>query len=142
TIVEVHLRSGGTELREPALLEIVDTKAGQPLAMTDVRETMAHLFGLGRYQDIQVEAALNNDGVLLTYNLVPVQQVRRIGFQGSLVLPESDLRKAVVDRYGASPSVARAPQVVTTLQTLYRDHGYPRAQITASAAAADNESRA
>ena len=124
------------------MLEIVDTKVGEPLAMADVRETLAHLFGLGRYQDIQVDATLKGDGVVLTYRLVPVQRVRRIAFQGSLELPESELRRAVVDRYGASPSLARAPQVVSTLQTLYRDHGYPRAQITARADATGGDAGA
>jgi hypothetical protein len=136
TIVEVHLESGAAELRDPRLLEIVDTRAGQPLAMADVRETLAHLFGLGRYQDIRVDAALTDAGVVLTYRLVPVQLVRRIAFQGSLQLPEDELRRAVVDRYGASPSLARARDAVTTLQAIYRDHGYPRAQISTQAEAA------
>src|SRR5207237_967327 len=54
TISEVHVRSIGTELRDPVLAEIVETKAGTPLTMADVRETLAHLFGLGRYQNIEV----------------------------------------------------------------------------------------
>ena len=136
TIVEVHLQSGGGELTDPVLLEIVDTRVGQPLAMTNVRETLAHLFGLGRYQGIDVDATLKETGVVVTYRLVPVQRVRRIAFQGTLQLPESELRRAVVDRYGALPSIARAPLVVSTLQTLYRDHGYPRAHITTSTEAA------
>ena len=140
-IVEVHLLASDVELRDPALVEIVETKVGTPLAMVAVRETIAHLFALGRYQDVQVDAALNVGGVVLTYRLVPAQIVRRIAFEGSLELPESELRRTVVDRYGASPSLARAPQVVGTLQTLYRDHGYPRAQIVPrSEVARDNAS--
>jgi outer membrane protein insertion porin family len=131
TVAEVHLRTSDVELRDPALVEIVETKVGAPLTMAAMRETIAHLFGLGRYQDVQVDAALNAGSVILTYRLVPVQLVRRIAFEGSLNLPESELRRTVVDRYGASPTLARAPQVVSTLQTLYRDHGYPRAQIVA-----------
>ena len=131
-IVEVHLRSNDVEVRDPSLAEFVETKIGRPLTMAEVRETIAHLFGLGRYQNVEVDAALNTGGgVILTYRLVPVQLVRRIAFEGALELPDSELRRTVVDRYGASPSLARAPQVINTLQTLYRDHGYPRAQITA-----------
>ena len=128
-IAEVHLRSNGVELNDPSLLEVVETRTGTPLVMTQVRETMAHLFGLGRYQDVQVDAAPRGNAVVLTYDLVPARRVRRIAFEGPLGLPESELRRAVVDRYGASPSLARAPQVVATLQTLYRDRGYPRARI-------------
>ena len=97
--------------------------------MIDVRESMAHLFGLGLYQDVQVDASLRGDGVVLTYNLVPAYRVRRIVFEGALGISEDELRRIVVERHGASPSLARANQAVATLQTLYRDRGYPRAEI-------------
>ena len=75
--------------------------------MIEVRESMAHLFGLGLYQDVQVDASLRGDGVVLTYNLVPAYRVRRIVFEGAPGLPESELRRIVVERHGASPSLAR-----------------------------------
>ncbi len=101
--------------------------------MVDVRESMAHLFGLGLYQDVQVDASLRGDGVVLTYNLFPAQRVRRIVFEGSLGLSESDLRRIIVERHGASPSLARSAQAVATLQTVYRDRGYPKAEIAVRA---------
>src|SRR5207249_10600920 len=42
---------------EEGLLRIVQTHRGQPLAMADVRETITHLFSLGRFEDVQVDAA-------------------------------------------------------------------------------------
>jgi outer membrane protein insertion porin family len=132
-VVEVRLQLKGVALQNPELAEIIETRTGAPLAMIDVRESMAHLFGLGLYQDVQVDASLRGDGVVLTYNLFPAQRVRRIVFEGALGLPESDLRRIVVERHGASPSLARSSQAVATLQTLYRDRGYPKAEITARA---------
>src|SRR5688572_20320151 len=132
-VVEVRLQLKGVALQNPELVEIIETRTGAPLAMIDVRESMAHLFGLGLYQDVQVDALLQGDGVVLTYNLFPAQRVRRIVFEGALGLPESDLRRIVVERHGASPSLARASQAVATLQTLYRDRGYPKAEITTRA---------
>jgi outer membrane protein assembly complex protein YaeT len=133
TVVEVRLQLRGAALANPELVEIIETRTGAPLAMIEVRESMAHLFGLGLYQDVQVDASMRGDGVVLTYNLFPAQRVRRIVFEGALALPESDLRRLVVERHGASPSLARASQAVATLQTLYRDRGYPKADITARA---------
>ncbi|HKY22097.1 MAG TPA: POTRA domain-containing protein [Vicinamibacterales bacterium] len=130
-VVEIRLQSNGAELRDPTLLEMIETRTGAPLAMVDVRESMAHLFGLGLYQDVQVDALLRGDGVVLTYNLIPAYRVRRIVFQGALGISENDLRRVVVERHGASPSLARANQAVTTLRVLYRDRGYPRAEIAA-----------
>ena len=42
----------------------------------------------------------------------PAQRVRRIVFEGSLALPENDLRRMIVERHGASPSFARSAQAV------------------------------
>src|SRR5687768_15740109 len=132
-VVEVRLQLKGVALQNSELAEIIETRTGAPLAMIDVRESMAHLFGLGLYQDVQVDASLRGDGVVLTYNLFPAQRVRRIVFEGALGLPEGDLRRIVVERHGASPSLARSSQAVATLQTLYRDRGYANAEITARA---------
>src|SRR5688572_18434532 len=101
--------------------------------MMDVRESMAHLFGLGLYQDVQVDAALRGNGVVLTYNLLPAQRVRRIIFEGPVGVPESDLRRIIVERHGTSPSLARSALVVSTLQGVYRDRGYPKAEVTVRA---------
>ena len=76
---------------------------------------------------------MRGDGVVLTYNLFPAQRVRRIVFDGTLGLPESDLRRIIVERHGASPSLARSSQAVATLQALYRDRGYPNAEIAVRA---------
>ena len=106
TVVEVRLQSNGAELRDPALLEIIETRTGSPLVMVQVRESMAHLFGLGLYQDVQVDASLREQGVVLTYNLVPAQRFRRIGFEGPLGVSESELRRIVLEA-AAAGMVAR-----------------------------------
>jgi outer membrane protein insertion porin family len=129
-VAEISFRNGDSDLRDPALAFIIETKVGAPLSMAEVRETIAHLVGLGRYQDVRVDAQLAPGGVLLTYNVVPVQRVRRIAFVGGLELAEDELRKTVVDRYGSSPPLSRAGQAVETLKTLYRDHGFPHSQIS------------
>ena len=103
-VSEVRLQLKGAIIQNPELIEIIETRAGAPLSMMDVRESMAHLFGLGLYQDVQVDAAARGDGVVLTYNLFPAQRVRRIVFEGSLALSEGDLRRRIVELYGASPS--------------------------------------
>ena len=129
-IVEVRLQLRGEPAQNPELLEIIETRTGTPLAMIAVRESMAHLFGLGLYQDVQVDASLRGDGVVLTYNLFPARRVRRIVFEGTLGLSETDLRRTILERHGTSLQLARASQAVNTLQGVYRDRGYPKAEIT------------
>src|SRR4030095_15966799 len=91
-----------------------------------------HLYGLGRFQDVQVEAGASaTGGVALTFNLIPFHSIRQIQFTGSLGVSSSLLRRTVVERYGTSPPLGRVDAAVRTLQQLYADRGYMRAKIEA-----------
>lgn len=129
-LAEVRLELEGVEVRDPIILDVVLTRVGQPLSMGQVRETIGHLFGLGRYEDVQVRATLMAGGVGLIYDLIPIHRVRALEFRGTLALDESQLRAVVLDRLGPTPPAGRAADAVRILEDLYRDHGYRRATIT------------
>ncbi|HET7219490.1 MAG TPA: POTRA domain-containing protein [Vicinamibacterales bacterium] len=117
---------------EPALLDLVEPRIGEPLSMERIRESIAHLYSLGRFEDVQVEAAdAPGGGVTVTFNLIPLHSIERIQFRGTLGLSEGTLRSAVVERYGASPSIGRIDAAARTLQQLYADEGYLRARVDA-----------
>ena len=118
---------------EAMLLELVEVRVGQPLSIEAVRESIAHIYGLGRFQDVQVEAASGaSGGVTLRFNLIPFHNIRRVDFKGELGLSAGLLRETVTERYGASPSIGRVDAAVRTVQQLYADHGYLRAKVEAS----------
>ena len=117
---------------EPALLDLIEPRVAEPLSIARIRESIAHLYSLGRFEDVQVEAAdAPGGGVALAFNLIPLHNIERIVFRGSLGLSEGTLRSAVVERYGASPSIGRIDAAARTLQQLYADEGYLRARVTA-----------
>jgi outer membrane protein assembly complex protein YaeT len=128
--VQVRLEVEGVELVEPAVADLLETRVGQPLSMAEVRETVGHLFGLGRYEDVQVRASLVDNGVGLVYTLVPVHRVRGLEFRGMLGLSESLVRTTVTDRLGPTPAVGRAAEAVRLLEDLYHEHGYRHPMIT------------
>ena len=100
-------------------MQIVETKAGMPLSMVEVRETVSRLFALGRFEDVQVHADSTEGGVRLLYDLVPVHPVDKIEFDGALDVPGVDrgrLRRELVDRYGTSPPVGRAPDLARIVE--------------------------
>ena len=65
----------------------------------------------------------------LHYDLIPLQVVERLEFQGLLGLPRNQLREAIAERYGQNPRVDRADEAVQALTNLYRDHGYLNARV-------------
>jgi outer membrane protein assembly factor BamA len=114
-----------TPTQEPALLDLIETRQAQPLSAAAVRETIAHLYSLRRFQDIQVDATDGpSGGVMLRYNLVPRHTVQRIGFTGQVELSEGLLRRTVTDRFGESPPVGRAEDAARALVQLFEENGF------------------
>src|SRR5204862_6593339 len=72
----------GRETADPTVLQVVETQPGQPLRMERVRETVAHLFSLGRFEDVRVDAALENGRVALRSDASPVHPVGTSHFLG------------------------------------------------------------
>ena len=64
--------------------------------MAAVRESIAHLFSLGEYEDVRVHAAARRRVVALTYDLVPLRPIPESSFTGTSA--------AGIDRGPAAPS--------------------------------------
>jgi outer membrane protein assembly complex protein YaeT len=131
-IEEIRLLIEDVPSSQPTLLDLIEARTGEPLSIAGVRDSIAHLYSLGRYQDIQVEAVdAPGGGVRLTFNLIPLHDIQRIEFHGTLGLSEGQLRSVVVERYGDSPSIGRVDAAARTLQQFYADEGYLRARVEA-----------
>jgi outer membrane protein insertion porin family len=130
TVVEVRIEQEGREVGDPLVRELIQTRTGSPLAAVDIRETLAHLAALDRYDDVQVIEEAVAGGVRLRYLLVPSHPVDRIEFRGSLGADEGDLRRVVVDRFGPAPGAARLDEVADWLRGALRNRGYSAAHVT------------
>jgi outer membrane protein insertion porin family len=132
-IGSVRMVIEGRDTTEPALTQIVETATGQPLSMAQVRESVAHLFSLGRFEGVSVDATLVNGQVMLRYELVPIHPVARIRFTGQTGAPGIDtgaLQRAIVDRYGVSPPLGRLSDMTRIIDEALRERGYLHATIT------------
>jgi outer membrane protein insertion porin family len=136
-ITSVRIVVEGRDAVDPMLTSILGTTVGQTLSMAQVRETVAHLFSLGRFEGVSVDATLDNGGVALRYDLVPIHPVSRVRFDGpgGPGIDTGALRRAIVDRYGASPPLGRLSDMTRILADALRERGYlgasiaPRAEI-------------
>ena len=123
----------GHETTEPALLRVVSVRAGQMLSMRDVREAVLHLFAMGRFDDVRVDAAREGTGVALRFDMTAVRPVTEITFAGGVHEPgidEGQLRRVVTDRAGPSPPATRIDELSRLLEAAIRARGYLQPKVT------------
>src|SRR5262249_5387263 len=110
TVTAVLIRREGRTVSDARLYDVIETKPGQTLTMTAVRETIEHLFGFGIFEDVRVEAASTPTGVSLTYDVVPLHPVMHVSFTGANApgIDEGRLRRIVAERFGFPLRVRRA----------------------------------
>src|SRR3954447_1917570 len=112
-VVDVGLLSEGRPVEDPAAAALIETHVGEPLSMAAVRESITHLFGLGRFQDVRVDATDVAGGVLLHYDLIPLHSVQEVSFRAvsgdtaspasgskALGVDEGLLRRTMTNRFG------------------------------------------
>jgi outer membrane protein insertion porin family len=128
-IVELRVEDEGRPVTDRTITDIIETKIGSPLSMRQVRESIDHIYGLGRFDDVQVLSERGAAGVILRYVLFPTHAIQRVEFRGPLGIPESDLRQAMTERFGPLPAVGRVPEVIRAFQAIYRDRGFVQARV-------------
>lgn len=133
-VVAVRLVMEGQPTTDSTAADLVQARVGQPFSMIAVRESITHLFSLGRFQDIQVSANEVPGGVEVVFDLTPLHGVQKVAYRGNLGVSEGLLRRTISNRFGATPAVGRAPEAARVLeQQFYPDHGYLRASVRAVA---------
>jgi outer membrane protein insertion porin family len=132
TITDVRVEVGGMPFSDRSVLQLIETRVGDVLSMQQVRESVDHLVGIGRFEDVRVFAAVSPppaQGVTLRWALVPVQRISQIDIDGRHLLSRTVLRAQIAEAAGASPVTARVSDIVDTLGTFYAERGYRRATI-------------
>ncbi len=91
--------------------------------MREIRATIDHLVGLGRFEDVRVLASVTDQGVALRWQLIPVKRITKISVTGNAGFSESVIRAELSERFGALPSVSRINEMVTTAPGVLRRSG-------------------
>ncbi len=130
-IASVTVASAGRTVEESTVLDLVETRVGEPLAMASVRNTIDHLVGLGRYDDVRLfaTAAPGAGGVSLRWDLQPIQHIVDIRVEGG-GLSHSMVRTFVDERFGSRPVAARASEIAESVTGLHAERGYRRARVS------------
>jgi outer membrane protein assembly factor BamA len=131
-VAEVRVEVAGQLQADTSLLALVAIRAGEPLSLLDIRETMDHFGRLDRFEDARVFAAESPAGLVITIALEPRLPIEGVRFEGPLGLPESELQRRVRDLYGGlPPATVNLRSVEQAVERALNDEGYLNARATA-----------
>jgi outer membrane protein insertion porin family len=131
-VTSVAFETEGHRVSDPRLPPMVQTHVNQPLTVAAVRASVTHLFSTGRYEDVRVHASSSTTGVAVVYELMPLHPVTGIAFTGIASvagIDEGRLRRAIADRFGQTPRVARAADIALLLEEQLHRSGYLEARV-------------
>ena len=127
TVLDVRVEVGGVLIADRSVVQLVGTRVGQPLAMEQIRATIDHFVGLGRFEDVRVfaeAAGAARDAVTLRWVLVPVERLGRIEIESGAALDSDFLRAEIAEQFGGSPTRSRMPEIIRALTDVYAARGY------------------
>jgi len=132
TVLEVAVTIAGEVTVEPRWISLVETPPGAQLSLVDLRTTLLHFFNTGMFQAVDATIAPVGDagGIRVTYRLTPAHIVSGLTFRGDLGLDAGELRRIVVDRFGAQPAPGRAEAAAEVLTAQLAARGFVGARVT------------
>ena len=132
-VASIRIQIEGRPAADDRLRRLLQIQEGRPLTMLAVRESVAHLFSLGEFEGVQVDANGRGAGVDLVFELAPLHPVTRVVFGGLVGVEGADegrLRSGVVGRFGASPSAGRAQDIARFVEAELARRGYLHARVS------------
>ena len=132
TVLEVAITIAGQPTVEPRWVSLVETPPGSKLSLLDLRTTLLHFVNTGMFAgaDAEIEPVGTAGGIRVTYRLTPTHVVSGLSFRGDLGLDVGELRRIVVERFGAQPGPGRAEAAAEVLTARLAARGFVQARVT------------
>jgi outer membrane protein insertion porin family len=128
-VVAVTLTLEGQPLQDERLAGLIEVRVGEPLEPGTVRETLAHLFNLGRFEDVVVTAVQREAGVEVIFALTPVHPVDRLEFRGTPGVDTRTLEQAVLEVASGRLSTVRPEAAREAVERLLVEEGFARPSV-------------
>jgi outer membrane protein insertion porin family len=132
TITSILIEVEGERVQNPSLIAVLQVRTGVTLVEAAVREGLAHLRGLGRYESVTVSPRADGQGVALLFSLSPVHPITRLDFRGDTGLDSRSLERAVLEQAGGRISAVSANGAADAVRRALGDEGFVRPQVTPS----------
>lgn len=130
---------GNKKIEKDAILAKLNSKVGEDYSAARVREDVVSLFGLGYFNDIQVEREVRGGQLTLIYKVLEKPSIAEIVYEGNSDVKADDLAEAIGIKTFQLLNMAKVKEAVEKIQKLYEDKGFFLAKVDVETQAISDE---
>ncbi|MSO48855.1 MAG: hypothetical protein EXQ49_02975 [Acidobacteria bacterium] len=132
TVTLVRVEIEGQPVAQASLFELLEVRRGVPLSDEAVRESLAHLRNLDRYETVAAMAQPDGEGVTVVFSLTPRHPIDRLEFRGALGLDAQSLERGVLEQTGGRLVAVKTEAAAEAVRRLLADEGFFRPVVKAA----------
>jgi outer membrane protein insertion porin family len=109
--------------------QLVEVKAGGPLSLRLVRDSIKLLYLKGLFRNIIAEGKDTPDGTLITFHLIPKLRITKIRFEGNDELSKKKIAPHMILKEDDFVEPRQVKASTDAVLKFYHDEGFPQAQV-------------
>jgi outer membrane protein insertion porin family len=130
TIAAIQIEIEGDRIDSTNLIDVLQLRTGTPFVEAAVRESLAHLRGLGRYESVSLAVQPEGDGVALAFSLIPLHPINKLEFKGRPGMDGRSLEGVVLDAAGGRRTSVSGDTAAAAVKRALADEGFVRPEVT------------
>lgn len=133
TVEKVEVR-GNKDVPTGTVLNLVRTRAGEPLDPETVRDDYQRIYGLRRFANVEAQLQPTANGVVVAFIVTEQKAIRSVAFRGNVAIDTETLRNAVTVRANESIDNFRIALARRGIEQIYKTKNFPLATVTVDSA--------
>ncbi|WP_413578263.1 outer membrane protein assembly factor BamA [Bdellovibrio sp. HCB290] len=123
--------SGNRKIEKDAILSKITTKVGDEYKAESVRADVQALFGLGYFNNIEVNRQVSGKEAVLTYQVLEKPSIAEITYEGNTEIKSEDIADATGIKAYQLLNMSKVKEAIEKVQKLYEDKGFFLARVEA-----------
>ncbi len=128
-IAEVVVQ-GNQRIETDAIRRVIKIRAGDVFLAKSVADDLKSVYGMGYFDDVQVQAEPRADGIALVFNVTEKPTVRSIQLAGNVVFDEEELRKSLTLKKGSILNVYTVRNDMRRIEEMYKEKNYHNVNVS------------
>jgi outer membrane protein insertion porin family len=120
---------GNQRIETDAIRRVIKTKAGDVLVAKNTAEDLKAVFGMGYFDDVQIQSEREADGIKLLFKVTEKPTVRSIQVTGNVVFDEDEVKKSLTLKKGSILNIYTIRNDVRRIEEMYKEKNYHNIKV-------------